>query len=202
MPVTASIPRPEAEAIWNDLHARMRGFVARRVADPHAADDLAQDILLRIHQRMGDLRDEERLDGWAYQVARRAIVDHYRARAARRETPGGDLLDRADEAGEGETGLEDEGDAVRAEMAACLRPMIARLPEPYREAIQLTDLGDLTQAAAAERLRLSIPGMKARVQRGRQKLHAMLLDCCRVATDSRGTPIAAEPRGSGDRSGA
>lgn len=141
---------------------------------------------------MGGLRDRDRLDAWAYQVARRAIIDHYRSRASQRETPGGDGLDQPDD--EETDLLETDGDQARAEIAACLRPMVSRLPEPYRQAIELTDLGDLTQAAASEQLELSVPGMKARVQRGRQKLREMLLDCCLVATDGRGAPIEVKPR--------
>jgi RNA polymerase sigma-70 factor (ECF subfamily) len=56
----------------------------------------------------------------------------------------------------------------------------------------MTDLGELTQAAAAEHLGLSVPGMKARVQRGRLKLAEMLRDCCVVATDRRGRPTEYE----------
>jgi len=195
MPVTATVAGPEAAALWVDLHGRLRGFVARRVADPHAADDLAQDILLRIHQHMGELRDEDRLDAWAYQVARRAIIDYYRSRASQLESPGGDVREQVDQPDGADAGLLDaDGDQVRTEIAGCLTPMVNRLPEPYRQAIELTDLGDLTQVAAAERLELSVSGMKARVQRGRQKLRDMLLDCCRVTTDSRGTPTEFESR--------
>ncbi len=184
MPVTAIFAGPEAEAMWAGLRGRLRAFVARRVAD--------------------QLRDEDRLDAWAYQVARRAIVDHYRSRASCRETPESDVLERADRRSDDEPGdaLEPGSARVRAEIAACLTPMVSRLPEPYRHAIELTDLGGLTQAAAAEQLRLSVPAMKARVQRGRQQLRDMLLDCCRVVTDSRGSPTEVESRGAGARGGA
>ena len=192
MPVEPrSVPGFDAEAAWSDLHARLRAFVARRVPDPHAADDIAQEILVRVHQRMGDLRDTERLDAWAYRIARNAIADHYRARGVSRETPAGDRLE--DTIAAPLTDDDDDGDRVRAEMAACLSPMAKRLPDPYREAIELTDLGPLTQTAAAERLQLSVPGMKARVQRGRQKLRDMLLECCDVATDRRGRPTDYRP---------
>jgi RNA polymerase sigma-70 factor (ECF subfamily) len=189
VPVTpAAGADADVQALWEDLHTRLRQFVDRRVSDPFAADDLAQEILLRIHARIGDLRDGDRLDAWAYQVARNAIIDHYRARAAVREVPGGDALEDAAAPLPPELDA-DPGEAVRAEIARCLAPMVSRLPPLYREALELTDLGELTQAAAAERLELSVPGVKARVQRGREKLKDMLLACCEVATDSRGRPV-------------
>lgn len=186
----------DADAAWAELHTRLRAFVARRVADPHAADDLAQDILLRIHASMGELREGDRLDAWAYRIARNVITDHYRSRAASRETPTGDDLEGLHRSA-GVDEQDDDGDQVRAEIAGCLAPMVRRLPEPYRQALEMTDLGELTQAAAAEHLGLSVPGMKARVQRGRVKLAVMLRDCCIVATDRRGRPTEYEANAGG-----
>jgi len=75
--------------------------------------------------------------------------------------------------------------AAEAELAPCLTPMVARLAEPYREAIELTSVHGLTQAEAATRAGLSVPGMKSRVQRAREQLKAMLLRCCEVDVDRR-----------------
>lgn len=84
---SSSLEPPIAEAVWSELHERLRGFVARRVPDRVVVDDLAQDILLRLYTHMGRLREQERLDAWGYQVARNAIADYWRDRAARRELP-------------------------------------------------------------------------------------------------------------------
>jgi hypothetical protein len=64
--------------------------------------------------------------------------------------------------------------------------MVARLPEPYRTAMDLTSRQGLTQAEAAKRVGVSFSGMKSRVQRAREQLKQMLLRCCEVAVDSRG----------------
>ena len=85
MPVAAhgatGRPARDADQLWRDLHARLRGFVGARIADPEAADDVAQEVLLRLHRSLAALRTEDRLDAFAYRVARNAIIDHYRARA-------------------------------------------------------------------------------------------------------------------------
>ena len=194
---TSALASPEAvaEAVWSELHARLRAFVARRVPDHATVDDLAQEIMLRLYSQMGRLRQRDRLDAWAYQVARNAIADHWRHTAARRELPLDDpLSERISLLPERES--EDGPESLRAEIAHCLAPMVERLPEPYREAIRLTDLGADTQAAAAARLGLSVPGMKARVQRGRAQLREQLAACCRIELDRRGQISDFEPRGS------
>jgi RNA polymerase sigma-70 factor (ECF subfamily) len=52
--------------------------------------------------------------------------------------------------------------------------------------VRSVDLEGATQQDAAERSGISLSGMKSRVQRGRQRLRAMLEDCCRIDLDRRG----------------
>jgi RNA polymerase sigma-70 factor, ECF subfamily len=192
---TSSSPKPPiAEAVWSELHERLHAFVARRVPDRVIVDDLAQDILLRLYTHMGRLREQERLDAWAYQVARNVIADYWRDRAARRELPLDQGLDEQ-LASLPELDSDETAAQLRSEIATCLAPMVERLPEPYRDAIRLTDLGDRTQAQAAATLGLSVPGMKARVQRGRAQLHELLRACCQIELDRRRQISEVEPHG-------
>jgi RNA polymerase sigma-70 factor (ECF subfamily) len=64
------------------------------------------------------------------------------------------------------------------ELITCLKPMIDRLPEKYKQAILLAELGELTQKELAVKLGLSVSGAKSRVQRGRAFLKKMFLECC------------------------
>jgi RNA polymerase sigma-70 factor, ECF subfamily len=178
---TAPATAPDEQELWRDFQARLGAFVGRRIGDPHAAEDVAQDVLLRLHRHLGELRIQDRLDAFAYRIARNAIIDYYRASAAARETPAArdDLIARIDDEG---TAQGDEAAGRRA-LARCLEPLVRQLPDPYREALELTDLGELSQVQAAQRSGLSVPGMKARVQRGRSQLQALLTRCCDVALD-------------------
>jgi RNA polymerase sigma-70 factor (ECF subfamily) len=174
-----------AHRAWSDVHERLHAFVRRRVSDPHSAEDVAQEVLLRLHRNIGRLREEARLDAFAYEIARNAITDHYRARARTREVPSApsSLVARI----EGDPSQEQDVDDSdgRQQLARCLEPIARRLPEPYRQALLLTDLGDLSQTQAARMTGLSVSGMKARVQRGRAQLRELLTECCQVALDGR-----------------
>src|SRR5215207_8094822 len=188
MPVEAHTetarPVAAADELWRELHGRLRSFIRRRIADPEAADDVAQEVLLRLHRSLDSLSAEDRLAAFAYRIARNAIIDYYRARDTAKETPESpdQLVTRVDS--ERETGQEPDSGG-REELARCLAPLIRRLPEPYREALTLTDLGKLSQVEAARVVGLSVPGMKARVQRARAQIHELLTCCCEVALDSR-----------------
>jgi RNA polymerase sigma-70 factor (ECF subfamily) len=180
------------EGRWRELRVRLGAFVGRRVGNPADAEDIVQDVFVRMQRNLEALSSADRLDAWAFRITRNAIVDYYRA-PHRRESSGKQTAKILDELAADSIGAELSTDA-RAEMAHCIAPMVRQLPDDYRQAIELTELEDMTQTAAAERLGLSVPGMKSRVQRGRARLRAMLLRCCEIETDRRGRVVAFETR--------
>ena len=187
LPMSTAVTSPVAEAVWHELHDRLRRFIARRVRSPQDAEDILQEVMLRIHRYSGDLEHADRVASWVYRIAANSIADHYR-RPARRELASGQAMDVAEPAGaEAATAWAEPGSAeLRAELADCLAPLTTRLPELYRDAVDVTEFQGITQAEAARRLGLSVSGMKARVQRGRKQLKDLLLDCCEVELDRRG----------------
>ena len=190
--MTATVaPRAfDAEAIWRDLRRPLLAFITRRVSDADAAEDILQEIMLRIYRWGSDHTEPESTTAWLYGVARHAIIDHYRRAAARREQPAGTYLDLHPP----ESPPDEVPEQVRREVAGCLAPLVAQLPPKYRDAVQLTDLDGLTQAEAAARSGLSPSGMKSRVQRGRHQLRTMLEQCCEIALDPRGGIAEFSPR--------
>jgi RNA polymerase sigma-70 factor (ECF subfamily) len=175
---------------WRELRARLGAFVGRRIGNPEDAEDVVQDVFVRMQRNIGALSSADRLDAWAFRIARNAVADHYRSRS-RRNLTGETALKAMEELGA--DAAEPTSDA-RAEMAHCIAPMVRELPDTYRRTIELTELEGMSQAAAAERLGLSVPGAKSRVQRGRARLQAMLLRCCEIETDRRGRVVAFETR--------
>jgi RNA polymerase sigma-70 factor (ECF subfamily) len=174
------------EQMWREMLPQLRAFVRRRIADPHRADDLVAEILLRIHQNVGSLDDRERLPNWVFRIARNAIIDDYRRAGRNREQLTATLQDEPAYVDEEEPG------AVR-ELSACLRPLLTGLPEEQRAAVEMIDLDGMSQADAAERAGVSLSGMKSRVQRGRRRLAEQLGQCCALTLDGRGVPMDYEP---------
>lgn len=178
----------DVKDIWQEVHRRLRSFIARRVANDAAVEDILQEVFLRLHRRLDSLKDPRRLVSWVFQITRHAIADYYRAPERRREVPAG-LASDMDAAfptvSQSPTGQSPDSGELRQELAACLRPMVEQLSTHSREAVTLVELEGLTQQAAAKRLGLSLSGMKSRVQRGRQQLKRLLDECCVIQLDRR-----------------
>jgi RNA polymerase sigma-70 factor (ECF subfamily) len=185
-PTKRSTPHDEAlHALRGQLHA----FIARRVESPEVADDLTQDVLVRLLTH-----DDGRVEhptAWLYRVARNVIIDHYRTRAShgQRRLEAGDLAP----AGPAEDPFASDPQAAHRELARCLRPLVDQLAEPYRSAVSAVDLGGQAQTDVAHAMGISVSGMKSRVQRGRRQLRQLLTDCCRVHTSPTGSISGYEP---------
>lgn len=176
----------EARTAWQDLRARLRPFVARRVASEDV-DDVLQDVFLRLQRGLAGLQDERRFGPWVYRVARSAVAEHWRQRA-RHPLADGSVSD------ETPSPEEREGDGAGHALAGHLASFVAALPDPYREALILTELEGLTQQDAARQLGISLSGMKSRVQRGRLRLREALERTCTIALDARRRVVQCEPR--------
>ena len=177
----------EARGAWQEVEARLRPYVARRLPSPADVDDVLQETFVRMHRGLATLADGERFGAWVYRIARSAIADNLRARVRHHLVVAG----TSDEA----AGLDAEADEnLEADLAACVALFIARLPSPYREAITLTELEGLTQKDAAEMLGVSVSGMKSRVQRGRERIRRMFEECCEISVDCRGHVTDCTPR--------
>jgi RNA polymerase sigma-70 factor (ECF subfamily) len=174
-----------SEQMWRGMVAQLRAFVRRRIADPERAEDLVGEILLRIHQNLGSVDDEERLTHWVFRVARNAVIDEYRRAGRSREH----LVPTPADVAIVDPQSEDEPSGVLDELAGCLRPLLGGLPPEQRRAVEMIDLDGLPQAGAARREGVSVSGMKSRVQRGRRRLAKLLGQCCALTLDARGLPM-------------
>lgn len=169
--------------VWQQFHPDLARFVARRIPEPAAAEDVLQDVYLKLHTQLNSLRDSARLPAWLYQVTRNAITDYYRQRPTL-ELPDDLPLPPA----------EDPPDETALRLAQSVRSMADQLPAHYREALLLVDYEGLSQLDLAERLNLSYSGAKSRVQRARELLKQMLLACCHVQFDRVGNILDYQPR--------
>ena len=167
------------DALWNQMHERLCWFVCSRVSNHQDAEDLMQDIFLRVYGQSSSLRDPQRLESWMYQIARNRIIDHYRSRRN-----WVDLTETlvTDEAFENEA----SGEETINHVVPYLREAIDTLPEAYREALIQADIHGMAQQDLAGKLGISLSGAKSRVQRARQKVKETMLRCFEFEFDARG----------------
>ncbi len=168
--------------VWETFHAQLRAFIGARVGDSADADDILQNVFVKIHTHIHTLRKQDRLATWVYQITRNAVIDSYRARHPHQSMP----------AELGAWDAPQESDPA-TQIGEYLRILVNGLAPKYRTAIILAEYNGLTSEELGRRLGLSVSGAKSRLQRARSQLRKQLLDCCRFEFDHAGNLLDYEP---------
>jgi len=171
------------ELIWREYYTRLHSFIQSRVGNSSIADDILQEVFVRIHSRINTLKESSKIQSWIYQITRNAIIYHYR-------------LHKTKELPEALASPEsDSSEKTKQEIEGCIFPMIQSLPEHYRKALMLSEIEGLTQREVAAKQGLSLSGAKSRIQRGREMVKEKLLNCCKFEFDHRGSVIDYKEKG-------
>jgi len=173
----------KSEVIWHEYHTKLAAFIRSKVSDD-LVDDILQDIFMKVHVRIDSLKEDEKLESWLYQIARNTITDYYRSRRTIKDIP--EWMEQSQP---------EEDEIIRGKLSLCLKPMINKLPEKYRNAIQLSEIENKRQKDVAEREDISLSASKSRVQRGRSLLKRMLNDCCQFEINRRNQVVSYEEKG-------
>jgi len=165
---------------WDTLHDELVAFVYARTKDKATAKDIVHDVFLKVHAKFEQLKDQEKISAWIYQITRNTITDYFRSKSKNISPHDIDW---------------DSDDQVLNECVAnCLHDMLLTLPEKYRQALELAELRNLSQTELALRLQISYSGAKSRVQRARQMLKEKMDASYRIEVDSYGNVIVCENR--------
>lgn len=166
----------EMNGIYEDFSGKIRAYLMGKVRSPEDLDDLTQEIFIKIHTSLASLKDEKKLAPWIYSIVRNSINDYYR----KRDT-GSAGIDENISYSE-----DNDEDKNLSGILYCLNVFIDRLPEKYREPLILSDIEGVKQKDLAVRMGLSYTGLKSRVQRGREMIKGMFIECCGVPFSTEG----------------
>jgi RNA polymerase sigma-70 factor, ECF subfamily len=165
--------------------------IRRIVRSPADAEDVLQEVFLRAHQALGQLRAETALSTWLFRIATHVSVDKLRTRG--RQPLVVDEIEPEDL-----TALDELSPSLQIlieqrEMCACIQRYILDLPSDFRTVILLHDLEGLTAAEIAATLDIKLANVKVRLHRARASLKAALEAGCSLSCDCRGVLIC-EPK--------
>jgi RNA polymerase sigma-70 factor (ECF subfamily) len=159
------------EVALTDLMNRYKqpilNFVYRLLGNASDADDVAQEVFVRVYQNIGKFRPgRARLSTWLFQIARNAAIDHLRKRARRQEQP----LDSITPAAPASRAVEAN------EIGGRISAAVAELPEDQRTAFVLAEYHGKSYAEIAEIMSCSEKSVESRLYRAKQFLREKLAD--------------------------
>lgn len=164
--------QPDSAGVTATLLAHrpaFKAFLASRVGNESDAEDLLQNGLVKALQRSGEIKDNEKVVPWFYQVLRNVIVDHVRSRSAAM---------RRDKAWTADTvTLGDDTEAER-QLCACFEKMLPAMKPVHAELLRRVELQGESVAKAASALGITANNASVSLHRARAELRTKLMDFC------------------------
>jgi RNA polymerase sigma-70 factor (ECF subfamily) len=157
-------------------------FALRQVRTPSVAEDIVQDVFVRIVQNVETFKEESRFSTWAYTIARNLCIDHLRKRVHRRHAS----LDAGSEGEDGEgtplgeriagSGAGADRAAIGKQLQAHIRAAVEALPEDQREVFLMRQVGELPFKDIAEIVGVSENTVKSRMRYALERLQGALAE--------------------------
>lgn len=178
-----------SETEFQELYAAFQPKILRyltRMVGESEAEDLTQEVFIKISPALERFRREASLSTWIYRIATNTALDRLRSPSFQRTTL--HSLDQKGPACEpeiddknvwtGEKTPPVEHQIFRKEMNDCVQGFIEKLPEGYRTVLILNEFEGLRNKEIAEILGISLATVKIRLHRARERLKKELMENC------------------------
>ena len=172
------------ETVFREFHKHLSLYVAKRLRQSDDAQDVLQEVYLRVVRNNETLAQTKKPLAWLYTITRSVLIDHYRKSARAQQnakTPSIELE------------MLNEEIEYSPEFEKCLSPLIANLSPKYRDAIVFSQRDEGTQSDFARQQKINLSAAKSRIQRGRKLLKQAVLGCCQVEFDSNNRVMSLQP---------
>jgi RNA polymerase sigma-70 factor, ECF subfamily len=162
---------------------RIQQLAMRHMKNREDAEEVTQDVLLKVHRKIDAFRGDAALSSWIYRITFNTAMSRLRQnRAARAAAQERDRVEALLETGEQVRTLAEPADwsrmpdehVMRAQLREALAAAVAELPEIYRAPVVLRDIEGLTTEEASSRLKVKDQTLKSRLHRGRLMLREKL----------------------------
>jgi RNA polymerase sigma factor (sigma-70 family) len=150
------------EELFRRYHARVRAFVARRVADHGRAEELTQDVFVSALRHLRATRSEIAFKPWLFQIARNATIDLHRRSSLAEEVP----VDKVELVGSDPP----ETEVMARERLAHLQGAFEELNEVHHRALVMRELEGRSYREIGKRLSLTQAGVEGVLFRARRRL--------------------------------
>jgi RNA polymerase sigma-70 factor (ECF subfamily) len=161
---------------------RIFQLALRHMKNPEDAEEVTQDVLMKVYRKVDHFRGDAALSSWIYRITFNTAMSRLRTRkAARAAEHERDRVERAS-ADEGTVARRQPADwshmpdeaMLRAQLREAVAQALAELPEIYRVPVVLRDIQGLTTEEASHRLHVKDQTLKSRLHRGRLMLRERL----------------------------
>lgn len=177
----------EFKQVYTAFEPKIRHYLARLI-NAKEAEDLTQEVFLKVARTLKTFRKESELLTWIYRIATNTAIDRMRSPSFKQE-----LAEEHSKCSLLAKTFSIEEQIIHKETNECIRGVIENLPENYRMIVILSELEGLQNKEIARILGLSPNVVKIRLHRGKIRLKKQLLNYCNIYWDEH-NELTCEPK--------
>lgn len=161
--------------VVQEYYNYLKSYIRTKVSNGSVADDIVQEVMVKLVEAHQKSNSVENIKAWLFQVSRNTIYDYYKKHNL--------ILDL-----DNDWNLEDTAPGSHSKIMDedFIVPMIKLLPSEFSTPLMLSDIDKIPQQKIADQLDLGLSATKMRIQRGRQKLKELFVECCEIEYDKNG----------------
>lgn len=171
-------PVQEFESLVHEHERALYHFAYRLTADPHDAQDLLQEALLKAYKSFQRFEAGTSFDRWVYQIIYRLFIDTYRKKKRRPFVGSLDEplpnMEQEKAADVPDASQIPEDLTLRSELGQIIDESLKKLPDEFRAAVILCDIQGFSYEEISQILKCSLGTVRSRIHRGRRLLRGLL----------------------------
>jgi len=158
------------EEVYSRFGPMVYGLCLRMCGDATRAQDLSQEVFVRVFRSLGRFRGRSSLSTWMYRVT----LNHCRSRLGRKRLRTEPLDETASDLRLADPARDPEDLTVARDTGKLVSQALLQLPSRFREAVILRDIEGLSYREIAKATRVRVGTVRSRIARGRDGLRALL----------------------------
>lgn len=165
--------------VVQEFYEFLKAYIIKKTNDINLAEDIVQEVMLKLVESHKKNIEVNNIKAWLFQVTRNTIADYYKDYYNKNKIEFNFNEDWK------EHSISSENISTILESDFII-PMIGLLPEKYAKPLHLSDIENIPQKDIALQLNLGLSATKMRIQRGREKLKTLFIECCDIQYDKSG----------------
>lgn len=165
--------------VVQEFYEFLKAYIIKKTNDINLAEDIVQEVMLKLVESHKKNIEVNNIKAWLFQVTRNTIADYYKDYYNKNKIE----FNFNEDWKENSISSDTVSSILESDF---IIPMIGLLPEKYAKPLLLSDIENIAQKEIAIQLNLGLSATKMRIQRGREKLKTLFIECCDIQYDKSG----------------
>lgn len=182
----------EFQSIYKEYYPKILRYLYRILNDKDLAEDLTQDVFIKVHNGLNTFEGRSKLSTWIYKIATNLANDYFKSPAfqkGKKQTLGEEFIEENKQdknVWSGDKSKLSDHILEKKEMNSCIKRYVQQISENYRTVFVLSEYEGLKNKEIGDILGLTLDNVKIKLYRARTQLKKKMEEGCHITFEDDG----------------